>query len=150
MFLIERSAISLRRTMNKPDADQLAHQLDAICDIDQQFNGFDGCTDGKDLKDVIASGDWGRYFDGVRMLPSRIVQTLTSDDALDASLPLEPEAEGAAPIIPTPVANLYPFRDRGSAASPPRPYDRRHEMADPELTRIKRQAAQSCSQRTYR
>ena len=139
MFLLENRAISLRRAMNKSDADQLARQLEAICDIDQQFKGFDGCTSGKDLKDVIASGDWGRYFDGVRVLPSRIVQTLTSDDALDASLPLEPEAEGAAPIIPTPVANLYPFRDRGSSPSPPRPYDRSREMADPELTRIKRQ-----------
>ena len=139
MFLLEHSAISLRRTMNQSDADQLARQLDAIYDIDRQFSGFDGCTGGKDIEDVIANGDWGRYFDGVRILPSRIVQTLTSDDALDASLPLEPEAEGAAPIIPTPVANLYPFRDRGSAPSTPHPYNRRREMADPELSRIKRQ-----------
>ena len=139
MFLLDHSAISLRKTMNQPDAEQLARQLYAICDIDQQFNGFDDCTSGKDLEDVISSGDWGRYFDGVRILPSRIVQTLTSDDALDSSLPLEPEAEGAAPVIPTPVASLYPFRDRGNTPSPSRPYDRRREMADPELTRIKRQ-----------
>ena len=139
MFLLNNSAISLRETVNRLDSDQLACQLDAICDIDNQFTGFDDCTSGRDLIDVVASGDWGRYFDGVRILPSHIVQTLTSDVALDKSMPLEPESEFVETPGAAPVTSLYPFRTRGSSPSPHRPYDRSREMADPELTRIKRQ-----------
>ena len=139
MFLLESGAISLRPAMNTADADQLTHQLDAICSIDIQFDGFDDCTSGSDLKTVIASGAWGRYFDSVRVLPSHIVQTLTSDDALDASWPSEPVAAYGTSIIPAPRANSYPFRVRGRTPRKPPPYDRGREMADPELTRIKMQ-----------
>ena len=125
--------------MNTADADQLTHQLDAICSIDIQFDGFDDCTSGSDLETVIASGAWGRYFDSVRVLPSHIVQTLTSDDALDASWPSEPVAAYGTSIIPAPRANSYPFRVRGRTPRKPPPYDRGREMADPELTRIKMQ-----------
>ena len=139
MFSVWKGAIRLRSALNEPDSDQLTRQLDAICDIDNEFDGFDDCISGRDLEGIIASGDWGRYFDGVRILPARIVQTLTSDDVLDAFRPLEGVAAAAVPIIPAPVADLYPFKDRGGR--PPRPgsYDRRSEMADPELTRIKMQ-----------
>ena len=139
MFVVGGGAIRLRSPLNEPDADQLARQLDAICDIESQFDGFDDCTSGSDLEAVIASGAWGRHFDGIRILPSRIVQTLTSDDALNASRPLELVTAYGDPIIPMPVANSYPFRDRGGTPRQSPPYDRSREMADPELTRIKMQ-----------
>ena len=117
IFLAEHKKISLRKRVNEPDGDQLVRQLNAICKIDCQFNGFDGCTTGADLAEVVGSGDWGRYFDGSRTLPSDIVQALTSDDALEKPLPSGHTIEDDTPTIFTPTDNLYsvyPFRDRGS------------------------------------
>jgi len=139
MFLLGGRAVRLRDSVNEADREQLLRQLNAICSIKSQFNGFDGCATGTDLKEVIASGEWGRYFDGVRVLPSNIVEALTNDKALEAAMPLEPNATGEALLIPQPVAEIYPFRERTNTLPPVKPYSRRQEMADPELTRIKMQ-----------
>lgn len=139
MFLLERRTVRLRTGVNDADREQLVRQLDAICSIRLEFNGFDGCSQREDIEKLIASGRWGHYFDGVRVLPSQIVEALTNDLALESTMPLEPKQAGQAAIIPQPVAERYPFRDRTDTLPKVRPFDRRREMADPELTRIKRQ-----------
>lgn len=138
IFVLERGTVRLRNGVNDADRDQLLRQIDAICSIDNQFNGFDDCTTGQDIEEVIASGEWGKYFDGVRMLPSEIVEALTSDRALEV-VNREPPAVEDVPVLPRPMAEIYPLRERGRTPPPVRPFDRRREMADPELTRIKRQ-----------
>lgn len=139
MFRLDRGCIQLREAISPEDKEQLLNQLDAICNIDNQFNGFDSCTSGQDLESVIGSGYWGRYFDGVRILPSSIVKALTSDKALEAIPRHELIAEAEATALPVIVAETYPFRDHSISPSPVRPYDRRTELADPEVTRIKLQ-----------
>lgn len=139
MFLIDSGAVRLRDTVNNADRDQMLRQLNAICSIESQFNGFDACSSGAELQEVIASGDWGRYFDGVRALPSNIVEALTNDQALGVAMPLEAAATGEAHVTTEPVAGIYPLRERTNTLSPVEPYSRRREMADPELTRIKMQ-----------
>lgn len=139
MFVLGNGAVRLRDIVNAADGAQLLLQLEAMYRIESQFDGFDGCTTSADIESVIASGEWGRYFDGVRVLPSNLVEDLTTDQALEAALPLEPDAIGGAVVIPQPVAEIYPFRDRLNALQPVQPYNRRREMADPELTRIKMQ-----------
>jgi hypothetical protein len=138
IFLIGQGRIHLRSGVNKADRDQLIRQLEAIASIGAEFTGFDSCANEKDLKQVIASDEWGRYFDGVKMLPSHIVEALTKDKAIETAMPLEPVIEGETTIVP-PVAEIYPFRSRTGVLPTPKPYDRRKEFADPELTRIKRQ-----------
>lgn len=139
MFLLARGTVRLRDAVNEADRAQLLRQMDAICSIRNQFNGFDDCSRRGDVEEVIASGDWGRYFDGVRVLPSDVVDALTNDQALESSMPLEPERVGEVAVVPQPVAEVYPFREHAAAPAAVRPYDRRREMADPELTRIKMQ-----------
>jgi len=139
MFVVERGTVKLRDSVNAADQNQLRLQLEAICSIKSQFDGFDDCTTGQDIEDVIASGAWGRYFDGVRVLPSNIVEALTNDQALGAVLRLEPVPPGEPAVPPQPVAEIYPLRERTNTPPPVRAYDRRREMADPELTRIKMQ-----------
>lgn len=140
MFVPERGTVRLRDTVNEADRAQLLRQLDAICSIRNQFNGFDRCARRSEVEEVIASGDWGQYFDGVKVLPSDVVDALTNDQALESATPLEPERVGEVAVVPQPVAEVYPFRDRAAEAlAAARPYDRRREMADPELTRIKMQ-----------
>jgi hypothetical protein len=139
MFLLEGGAVRLRETVNAADRAQLLRQLEAICSVENQFDGFDGCSRKSDVEAVIASGEWGRYFDGVKVLPAEVVDALTNDQALGSSMELEPERVGESPIMPQRMAEVYKFRDRPTSPPAARPYDRRREMADPELTRIKMQ-----------
>jgi len=139
IFLLGQGSVRLRAGVNEADRNQLIRQLEAIASIGTEFTGFDSCTNGKDLKEVIASGEWGRYFDGVKMLPSHIVEALTKDEAMKTAMPIEPVSDGGTTVIPLPVAEIYPFRSRTGVLPTPKPYDRRKELADPELTRIKRQ-----------
>lgn len=139
MFVLERGIVQLRDIVNDEDRNQLLRQLNAICSINTQFNGFDSCAVGQEIEEVIESGEWGRYFDGVRILPSSIVTALTSDQALEAITRFVPPMKIESTALTEPVAEIYPFRERSSVPPPVRSYDRRREMADPELTRIKRQ-----------
>ncbi len=139
LFVAKNGSLRLRETVNEADRGQLIRQLDAICSVPLEFRGFDGCTNMKGVEEVIAGGRWGRYFDGVRVLPSEIVDALATDHAIESATPLEPRSPTEATTFPQPVAEVYPFRERTDALPNVRPYDRRREMADPELTRIKRQ-----------
>ena len=135
MFVLRQRTVQLRPTVNQFDASQLLRQFEAISTIENQFNGFDGCKSGDDLEGVIASGEWGRYFDGIRILPSNIVEALATDYAVA----LEPSRLREATPLPQPLPEVYPLRPWGARPTPPRPYDRQREFADPEVTRIKRQ-----------
>lgn len=139
MFLLERGTVRLRDGVNDADRQQLLAQLHAMCSISLQFNGFDRCSRVAHVERVIAGGAWGRYFDGVCVLPPDIVEALTTDIALESTMPIEPAIAGEPAIRPEPVAERYPLRDRTDTPPAVRPFDRRRDMADPELTRIKRQ-----------
>ncbi|MEA5619241.1 hypothetical protein VB711_15545 [Cronbergia sp. UHCC 0137] len=139
MFDIHKRSIKLRDSVNEADRDQLIKRLEAICSIDCQFNDFDNCTTDQDIKNVIASSAWGKYFDGVMSLPSQIVEVLTDDKVLESNKIPEPIEFGEMEAIPQPVAEIYPFRDRTRLLPPVKPYNRQSEIADPELTKIKRQ-----------
>ncbi len=139
MFVLQNEAVSLRESVNKADGAQLVRQLNAICSMTIQFEGFDGCASAKDIEDVIGSGSWGRHFDAVRVLSSEIVEALTNDQALGSPMALEPAHVGEPTVVPEPVAETYPFRGRTGYLPKVRPYDRRREMADPELTHVKLQ-----------
>jgi hypothetical protein len=139
LFELGNGNVRLRECVNDADRSQVIQQVETICSIQNQFDAFDGCHTRQEIEDVIASGRWGRYFDAVRTLPSEVVEALTSDKALESSMPLEPARVGHAQVLPEPVAEIYPFRERSTSLPPVQPYSRRREMADPELTRIKMQ-----------
>jgi hypothetical protein len=137
IFILERGQVKLRPSVNALDSAQLVQQVEAIASIDIQFDGFDDCRTGSDLEAVIGGGAWGRYFDGVEVLPSSIVDILTGDKVLETASRVRPgERVG---VLPEPVAETYPFRERTTFPAPPRVFDRSRELADPEITRIKRQ-----------
>lgn len=139
IFLLGQGKVRLRKGVNEADRIQLVRQLNTIASIGTQFTGFDRCTTQKDLEEVIASGEWGQFFDGVKILPSNIVDALTKDQAMETSMLIEPVNDLEESITPLPVAEIYPFRSRSGELPTPKPYDRRKELADPELTKIKRQ-----------
>ncbi len=139
LFVLERGTVKLREAVNLLDGQQIVSQLEAIAQIDLQFSAFDNCQNSEDIEQVIATGDWGRFFDGVRVLPSEIVEILTNDHALEAIETLELTAPQQPNFAPRPTAEIYPLKERSNSPPPVRAYDRRRDVADPELTRIKRQ-----------
>jgi hypothetical protein len=50
MFAPDHGSIRLRETVNAADRSQLLRQMEAICSITSQFNGFDECTTGAQLE----------------------------------------------------------------------------------------------------
>lgn len=139
MLVVEHGTVRLREGANEADRAQLLRQIEAISSIESRFAGFDDCTSCEDIKRVTASGAWGQYFDAVRTLSSSVVEALTNDRALEVSMPLHAISTGEPAIIPRPVAEIHPFRERTDSLPPVGQYNRRREMADPELTRIKMQ-----------
>lgn len=135
IFEVARRCIKLRPSASEDDSIQLRQRLDAICSIKNQFNEFDTCTTAKSVEDVISSGAWGRYFDGVMALPANIVEVLTADKILEERAPFSPQTNAH----PQPTAEIYPLRERAATLPPIKAYDRRREIANPEITRIKRQ-----------
>lgn len=132
IFSFERRAVKLRETANDVDKSQLVRQLYAICSISNQFTAFDECKTSLDVESVIASGEWGQYFDGIKTLPSHVVDDLTNDKVMILE-------ENRGVITVSTIAETYPFRDRNGSVIPIQPYSRKKELADPEVTKIKRQ-----------
>jgi hypothetical protein len=139
MFSRFSQEIGLRDAVNEDDAAQLKRRLETIYSIENQFDGFDHCTTPQDIGAVIETGSWGRYFDGVRVLSARIVDELTGDKVLEMAESSPSAREATTTVIPSFVAETYPLRDRAALPLPTAPYNRSREIADPEVTRIKRQ-----------
>lgn len=125
--------------MTEADKSQLRKQLNAIAKINNMFSGLDGCKCKKDLEDVAATSEWGKYFDGLKVLPARIVDDLTRDTALESAPASMPKISVGEPTAQLPAPETYPFRNRTGKLPDPKPFDRTRELADPDLTRIKRQ-----------
>lgn len=136
MFDVRKGSIFIRNAVNGEDRELLRSQFDAVCTISSQFNSFDTCTSGTDIEVIISSGQWGRYFDGIKALPSHIVDILTIDRPLSSAEIVSINIEKK---IPLPIAQVYPLRERTTRLPAAKPFDRKNELADPELTRIKRQ-----------
>ena len=143
LFKVEQGRITLREHFSEEDRVLLDSQHEAICSIDCQFEGFDDCTTGDDLAEVIRRGDWGRYFDGVHVIPSNILNTLQTENIED--LPTTFRRTRKNGLLYTGIRvekrsyQVYPFRNRRSTNAQTRRVNRRVEQVDPEITRIKRQ-----------
>ena len=138
-----RDQLSFRQPENDTDREDLIKKIYTICKIDSQFNGFDTARSGEDLMVVIRKGSWGSYFDGVRTLSAEQVSILASDVAMGVSggTTFSPARTLAVPPTPTPTpAPLrYALRRHTIHGLPLRTMSRREELADPEVTRIKRE-----------
>jgi hypothetical protein len=133
MFNVQRGRLSLRKSESKADRVELQRKFNALLQISNQFNDFDSCKSGQDIENVIASGKWAAYFDGIKSLKGEVVEALTSEEAMVFA------AQPQVADIPLVAAVIFPLKDRREFPLPPKAYDRKAELADPELTRIKRQ-----------
>jgi len=133
MFELEQGGLRFRTPVDNDDKGDLLAKIDAVSNIRNQFEGFDKASSGNDLEKLIASGDWGRYFDAIDALPTHVAETLGSDivDIMSAPVP------SITHFIQAPTT--YRLQARPMTLPIPAAYDRHKELADPEQTRIKRQ-----------
>ncbi|TSC60994.1 MAG: hypothetical protein Greene041614_1236, partial [Parcubacteria group bacterium Greene0416_14] len=108
LFRIEEQIIRVRESFGEADQRDLVNKLQSILRIENQFNDFDNVTNGKDLKDQLINGNWGRYFDGIVTLNNDIIEALTSETWLKS----EPIQVQQLPVSYKPVAETYPLIER--------------------------------------
>lgn len=149
LFEVDDQVIKVRKTVSEADAVDVERKLSALLKIDAQYNGFDTVTNGRTLESAIVNGEWGRYFDGVATLSSDIVEQLTSDiifrpeKSVMVPRPIISvlHEKTALPVaqVPVLVPGKYPLKEREQGIQISHPMTRQRELADPEMTRIKRQ-----------
>lgn len=135
LFRAERGQVRVRDTVSDSDRKSVEQKLGTISNIKAQFRGMDGVSNREQLVEAIAQGAWWDYFDGLRTLDAAVVSALAEDEPLsDAASHVFPPVGGgrAAP-------GTYNLRELPTQPPPPPRLSRRDELADPEMTRIKRQ-----------
>jgi len=130
--------LQLRTPVNKEDKRDLLAKFTVLNSLTVQFNGFDDVQNEEDFEDVIRRGDYGRYFDSLLTLNSETVEVLANDSIFDF---IEPEyktvTKTVKQIAKAPL--IYPFKERSETISPSKPFSKKSQFIDPEITRIKRQ-----------
>jgi hypothetical protein len=134
--------IHLRAAYSPEDSVRLVKLLNIFSNLDIQYTELDNINNFSDLSDQIHTGSWFKYFDGVAQLSSDIVHEV-ADDYLTADADLS-NFYGGTEVDELVADNKtlvfkYPLRERGSFVdNSVTTYDVK-KMADPEVTRIKRQ-----------
>lgn len=132
----QRESLSFRRPVNEPDRVDMQKKIVAILSINAQFEGFDASRNGDDLIDIAKSGAWGQYFDGLRTLSADTVSVLAQDMAMaDSEAIVTPARVRVMPAAPL----RYAFRRHTGPSVPHKISTRKEELADPEVTRVKRE-----------
>lgn len=136
LFEISSQGIQIKECANSIEQENLFRKLSAIHSIDFQFTGFDNATNGNELEQNIFDGDWGRYFDALATLPNNLISAISED--VVTVIP-SPQPEEIITISP-PQPETYSLRHRSENmdSRPAYPSSGR-VLADPEVTRIKRQ-----------
>lgn len=146
LFEIKASRISIRKPESQEDELDLSAKIKAILSIQNQFISYDTVTNDIELTERIVTGEWADYFDAQVTLPSGVVKVLASDIIYKPQpkpgKPVRPGAPPAPgrgiPVSPKGGHEIYPLSER-KEYSPSPVKTREKELADPELTRIKRQ-----------
>ncbi len=131
--------IYLRPAYSPTDEARLVRQLTLVSSIDLQFENFDSISTLQQLKNLIAGGEWSKYFDGVVRLPSDLVQEVAGEIPSNAT-PISVNETDELIADNKAIVFKYPLRERGSEPyySNERAY-KKSVLADPEVTQIKRQ-----------
>lgn len=133
LFNIGQGQVRLRTPVDEEDRADLLEKVRGIMSVKTQFEGFDTATTERRLIGTIASGKWGEYFDGMKTFSGRMIRIL-AHDVIEESVTPTP---ARVTILAPPTA--YALTARGDQTPAPSRTTRTAELADPEVTRIKRQ-----------
>lgn len=136
LFEMHPKSLKFRQSVNEADAADLFNKIVAISHINNQYSGFDNARTGTDLERAIAAGSWGEYFDGITTLKGEIINALAADIVTTPlSIPPKAEIEKGRELIP----KVYALTARKEYVTSSIVSTRQTELADPEITKIKRQ-----------
>lgn len=135
LFSISQQQIQLRETINQADEIDLEAKFLAIAQVNNQFNEFDQVTNGEELEEAIKSGTWAQYFDALNTISPSLIHIISSDLIIDLNVTKDDQTR--KPVTVDPVT--YPLKPRDEVTPKPKRASRKQELADPEVTRIKRQ-----------
>lgn len=144
IFEINAGGITFRETEGVEDSTNLKAKIEAILREKVEFRGFDHSRSAAEIGNVVRSGTWGKYFDGVQSLSASTVEILgvselaTREIAIDRRLPIQTAAiQPRSDELPF----NYPWRDFQplTPSANPSSSRTRGQYADPEVTRIKLQ-----------
>lgn len=136
LFQISSQSVQIKECSNSIEQENLLKKLDAIRNVDLQFIGFDSATNGSELEQNIFDGDWGRYFDALMTLPNNFISAISEDGV--SALPVSQTEEIITISFPQPETYSLRHRNDDIENRPVYPSSGRI-LADPEITRIKRQ-----------
>jgi hypothetical protein len=138
LFKREQHGLKLRPAIDSYDNELLVTQINTILNIEIGFNGFDNINNSEELHSLIESGQWQKYFDGVRTLNSEIVNSLSTKDFKPTVIP-QRKAMAEKELSPDLSPSTYPLTERSYEVPTQKATKTTNEYADPEITRIKRQ-----------
>lgn len=119
------------------DPDILKVQVDALNSISVRFDGFDHISSEATLLKAMKNNAWGSYFDGVRIIPPKLVSQLCCELASDHASSHLPGKAAPAHVSSQPLA--YDFKEYFTHESQSKASGVSNVPADPEITKVKRQ-----------
>ena len=134
------SKLFLKRPDDKRDKNLILGYFNSILSIDSEFREYDGCKNAADLKQCILADSWVNYFDGLSTLSSHVIDSLEKDFFSIASLKLSTSR----------AVLTAPLRKFSSNIKPYTPHRQGAYLADPDVTRIKKERRNAIHARMIR
>lgn len=138
LIVSKAGKLFLRKPVNIEDEIDLLKKHEVLNSLAIEFNDFDYVQSEEDFEEIIRQGNYGRYFDSLLTLNSETIKVLANDSIFDfvESIPPKIEHIKTKPAVP-PIT--YPLKERSETLLPSKPFNKRKQFIDPEITRIKRQ-----------
>jgi hypothetical protein len=134
IFELLKHGIRFRQPEDNLDSDDIMSKIESILKINTSFTEFDQVSNAEELLEVIKIGSWQKYFDGVNTLNSEQILLLGSD-VIEKKI--RRVIQKTIPALP--ASSTYKLKNRAERTSIPKTVSRKSELADPEVTKIKRQ-----------
>jgi len=133
LFEVKRTCIKVRAPINEEDRQDLREKIEIICATNIQFGGFDYVRNRSNLEEAVRNGLWGEYFDAVHRLSEGSVRILSSDMVRSATQQI------GLGTMRERQPKIYQLTRRGPRPRPDALTTKKVQLADPEVTRIKRE-----------
>jgi hypothetical protein len=140
LFELDRSSIKLKKPITKLERDTILERIAVLNDLKSQFVDFDTVSSEDDLKEILKTCSWSKYFDAIKTLDQESVYKLTYDTnevVNDESAFIENDTS----IEVVSADKLYEFKVYNRDNIPQKNINRVPTYVDPELTKIRRQRA---------
>ncbi|WP_230134211.1 hypothetical protein [Enterobacter cloacae] len=140
IFEIERASVKLKKPITKIERKTILERVDVLNNLETQFDEFNIVSTEHDLKKILETCSWSKYFDAVKTLDQETVYKLTYE-SYDLVNEQNDFIDNETSIEVVTANKLYEFKEYGRNSLPKKSINKNPVYIDPELTKIKRQRA---------